>query len=268
MADEDTGAEAPEAAPDPGAQIKATALGEMAKSESIEAYAAERADQDAEAAGKQPSTPPEERVNRYQAALEQARQATDQARQETGLNGEQNGFDAQVEQAALAQEQDRAYEEEITRREKQAADVALYTHKANQELDQHPDFWDRVKATFTAIPPTTEIAQQLLECENGPEIVWRMTQHPDAISELNAMSPKQAERIIAKLDGAIMAERHAARQFASGASVRRTTSAPPPIRPPRGGGAQPPQDLHQLASRGENVGDYIKARQAMEKSRD
>ena len=213
-----------ENASDPGADIKSTALGQMAKAESIENYAAERADQEAEAEGREPSTPPEERVNRYQQVLEQARQETDRARSENGLGGEQNGFDAQVEQAA---------------------DVALYTHKANQELDQHPDFWNQVRATFTALPPTEEIAQQILECENGLEICWRLTQVPAAISDLNAMPPKQAERIIAKLDGAIMAERHAER-----------------------GGANPPSDIRQLAQR-ENATDCIRARQAQEKrSRD
>jgi hypothetical protein len=119
-----------ETARDPGADIKSAALAEMAKSESIESYAAERADQDAEAAGKQPTTPPEERVNRYQAALEQARQETDQARRENGLDGEPNGFDAQVDQAIQAQVQEQELEAEFARREKQGADVALYTHKS------------------------------------------------------------------------------------------------------------------------------------------
>jgi len=253
-----------ENASDPGADIKSTALGQMAKAESIENYAAERADQEAEAEGREPSTPPEERVNRYQQVLEQARQETDRARSENGLGGEQNGFDAQVEQAALAQEQEQALQAELDKREKYGADVALYTHKANQELDQHPGYWEAVKATFTAIPPTTEIAEQIL---NGPEIAWRMCQHPDAISELNAMPPKQAERIIAKLDGAIMAERHAAKRFAAYQQPRRVTQAPPPLRSPRGG-ANPPSDIRQLAQR-ENATDYIRARQAQEKrSRD
>ena len=102
-----------ENASDPGADIKSTALGQMAKAESIENYAAERADQEAEAEGREPSTPPEERVNRYQQVLEQARQETDRARSENGLGGEQNGFDAQVEQAALAQEQEQALQAEL-----------------------------------------------------------------------------------------------------------------------------------------------------------
>ena len=101
MSDENIGGGA-ENASDPGADIKSTALGQMAKAESIENYAAERADQEAEAEGREPSTPPEERVNRYQQVLEQARQETDRARRENGLNSEQNGFDAQVEQAALS----------------------------------------------------------------------------------------------------------------------------------------------------------------------
>jgi hypothetical protein len=130
----------------------------MAKSEDISAYAQERQDQALEEEGKQPVTAPEERVNRYQEALEQARQATDRTRQETGLNGATRetaaSLEAQVEQAALAQEQDRAYEAEMSKREKQAADVALYTYRANQELELHPDYWSRVQATFTANPPT------------------------------------------------------------------------------------------------------------------
>jgi hypothetical protein len=125
-----------------------------------------------------------------------------------------------------------------------------------------------VQATFTANPPTTELAEQILAAEHGPEIVWRMTQHPDAITQLNEMNPREAERLIAKLDGAIAAERHAARVFHQGTMARRMTSAPPPIRPPRGGGAQPPQDLHQLASRGENISDYVKMRRQQEKRRD
>jgi hypothetical protein len=256
-----------ETARDPGADIKSAALAEMAKSESIESYAAERADQDAEAAGKQPTTPPEERVNRYQAALEQARQETDQARRENGLDGEPNDFDAQVDQAIQAQVQEQELEAEFARREKQGADVALYTHKANQELDQHPGFWEAVKATFTAIPPTTEIAEQILSCEHGPEIVWRMCQHPEAIEQLNALPPKEAERMIAKLDGAIMAERQVAKRFAGYSQPRRETRAPPVFKTPSGG-ARPPQDLHQLASRGERADDYVKARRAMDKRRD
>src|SRR6187431_3731627 len=55
-----------------------------------------------EAEGKPPATAPAERVNRYQEALEQARQETDRARSENGLG--RDGFDAQIEQAALAQE--------------------------------------------------------------------------------------------------------------------------------------------------------------------
>jgi len=267
MADEDldTGIEAPEAAPVEAA-IKSTALEQMSKAEDITAYVAERADQELEAEGKPPATAPAERVNRYQEALEQARQETDRARSENGLG--RDGFDAQIEQAALAQEQERAYGQEMSKREKSAADTALYTHKANQELDLHPGYWEAVRATFTANPPTPELAEQILAAEHGPEIVWRMTQHPDAISELNAMSPKEAERIIAKLDGAIMAERHAARVFHQGTMARRVTQAPPPLRQPRGGGAQPPQDLNQLAARSESVAYYIKARQAMDKRRD
>jgi hypothetical protein len=97
MADEDlnAGTEAPEVAPIEAA-IKSTALEQMVKSEDITDYVRERADQELEAEGKPPTTAPEERVNRYQAALEEARQETDKARSENGLGSKHDGFDAQM----------------------------------------------------------------------------------------------------------------------------------------------------------------------------
>jgi hypothetical protein len=252
-----------ETASDPGAAVKSAALDQMSKSEDITAYASERADQAAEAAGEKPATPPEARVSRYQEVLNAARHETSQARQEAGLNGEAQDFDTQVEQAYAQQEAAQARDAELSHAEKYGADVAMYKARAAQLEVEHPEYWSAVQSTFSVIPPTQEIAQQILECEHGPEICWRMSQRPDAIQQLNEMNPREAERIIAKLDGAIMTERQMAKRFAANPQPRRVTNAPPPLRSPRGG-ANPPSDIMRLAQK-DNVGDYIKARRQQEK---
>jgi hypothetical protein len=255
-----------ETASDPGAAVKSIALDQMSKSEDISAYASERADQEAEATGEQPATPPDERVSRYKEVLDLARHETNQARQEAGLNGEGQDFDQQVADAYAQQEAAQARDVEVAEAEKYGADVTAYKMRAAQTEAEHPEYWDAVKSTFSVIPPTQEIAQQLLECEHGPEIIWRMCQHPDAIYQLNEMPPREAERLIAKLDGAIMTEREVAKRFAAH-QPRKISSAPPPMRTPRGA-SNPPSDIMRLAQK-ENAGDYIKARQAQEKrSRD
>jgi hypothetical protein len=251
-------------ASDPGAAVKSVAFDQMSKSEDITAYAAERADQEAEATGEQPTTAPDERVSRYKEALDLARQETRQARQEAGLAPNGQDFDAQVEQAYAQQEAEQARDAELAQAEKYGADVTAYKMRAAQTAAEHPEYWDAVKSTFSVIPPTQEIAQQILECEHGPEIVWRMCQHPDAIQQLNEMNPREAELVIAKLDGAIMAEREVAKRFAANPQPRRVTAAPPIIKSPSGRGANPPSDIMRLAQR-DNVGDYIKARRQQEK---
>jgi hypothetical protein len=79
---------------------------------------------------------------------------------------------------------------------------------------------------------------------------------------------------LAKLEGHIEAEisfasqqRQQQQQWAQEAA-RRTTHAPPPIRSPRGG-ANPPRNVHDLATKGEDASDYVRFRQQQEnRSRD
>jgi hypothetical protein len=260
MSDEniDTGTETTS---DPGADIKAAALAQLGKAEDITAYVAEYKDQEAEAAGEKPATPPEERMDRYRAALEEARQETDRARKEAGLNGDQPvGFDRQMDVAYEAYTAEQEREAELARAEKNGADLATYKMRAAQALNEHPDYWQAVQSTFSVIPPTQEIAQQLLEAEEGPEIIWRMTQNVDALQQLNEMPPKEAEKFLHTLNGHIMAEKAMARRFAANPQPRRMTNAPPPFRVP-GGGANPPTDLHQLAKK-EDATDFVRAYRA------
>jgi hypothetical protein len=251
---------------DPSAAIKSVALDQMSKSEDIMAYASERADQEREAAGEQPSTPPEQRASRYREALDLARQETSQARQEAGLGPNGQDFDSQVEAAYAQQEAEQARDAELARAEKNGADVATYKMRAAQALNEHPDYWEAVQSTFSVIPPTQEIAQQLLEAEEGPEIVWRLTQNLDALQQLNEMPARAAEKFLDKLNGHIMAEKAIARSFAASPQPRRITNAPPVFKSPSGG-ASPPSDAFQLAKRGEDATDYVRWRQQQDKRR-
>src|SRR4029079_18295427 len=156
-----------------------------------------------------------------------------------GLNGKPpDSFDQQFHADYEAEQQRQA---ELAQAEKNGADVATYKMRAAQTLHEHPDYWQAVQSTFSVIPPTQEIAQQLLEAEEGPEMVWRMTQMPDTIEQLNAMPPKEAEKFLHTLNGHIMAEKAMARRFAANPQPRRITNAPPVFKSPSGG-ASPPSD--------------------------
>jgi hypothetical protein len=255
-----------EATPSPATDIQKAALDQMSKAEDISAYAAERADQEREAAGEQPTTPPEERMDRYRAALEEARRETGEVRQQAGLNGDQPGFDQQFDAAPADYEAEQGRQAELAEAEKRGADLATYKMRAAQALNEHPDYWEAVQSVFSVIPPTLEIAQQLLEAEEGPEIIWRMTNNVDALQQLNAMPPREAEKFLHTLNGHIMAEKAMARRFAANPQPRRISNAPPPLRSPSGG-ANPPSDAFQLAKRGEDVTDYVRWRQQQEKNR-
>jgi hypothetical protein len=246
-----------ETASDPAADIKQAALTQLGKAEDITEYVAEYKDQEAEAAGEKPATPPEARMDRYRAALDEARQQTEQARNEAGLSPNGQDFDSQVAEAYAQQEAAQEREAELARAEKNGADLATYKMRAAQALNEHPDYWQAVQSTFSVIPPTQEIAQQLLEAEEGPEMIWRMTQNVDALQQLNEMPPKEAEKFLHTLNGHIMAEKAIARRFAANPQPRRVSAAPPPFRVPSGG-ANPPTDFHQLAKK-EDATDFIKA---------
>jgi hypothetical protein len=90
----------------------------------------------------------------------------------------------------------------------------------------------------------------------------RTTENPEALQQLAQMSPSERSRWLSKLEGHLEAEMRIAQQLQGQQQAwqqeRRTTHAPPPIRPPRGG-ANPPSDLHRMASR-EDVTDYVRMR--------
>jgi hypothetical protein len=117
------------------------------------------------------------------------------------------------------------------------------------------------------------VAQWIIEpgSQAGPQIVEHLSNNPEQWGELAQMPQRYREQALARMEGVLLTQQQFAQQMAqqrpSWQQDRRMTKAPPPIRPPRGG-ANPPSDIHQLASRGESADDYVKARKAMEKKLD
>ena len=122
--------------------------------------------------------------------------------------------------------------------------------------------------------PENKVANWVIDNESAyaPQILEKLADNPQALQELAEMPASQRHRWLGALEGHIAAEQNFARQLQGQQQQwqqeRRTTSAPPPIRPPRGGGAMPPRDAFQLASKGEDVSDYVRMRQQQEKRRD
>ncbi len=149
------------------------------------------------------------------------------------------------------------------------------TAAARVRIDQHfgsnAERKEQITQWHQAMDPQNKVAQWVIETETpfAPQIMERLADNPEALQEIASMPSRQRDRVLGMLEGKIAVEQRYAEQMRGQqqqwAQERRTTQAPPPIRPPRGGGANPPSDLHALASRGENVSDYVRLREQMER---
>ena len=142
MADEiDTGVTPDTASmPDPVAQVRDQALAEMAKDESIEAYAAERQARDAEAEGE--PVDDEARSTRIREALAKAIAETTEARQQNGLD--QPDLDQQYQSAEQEWQQAQAAEVEQESALEQAKAEGRFTAVAEQLKAVNPQAHEQI----------------------------------------------------------------------------------------------------------------------------
>jgi hypothetical protein len=98
----------------------------------------------------------------------------------------------------------------------------------------------------------------------APEILYLMAKDPFSDNSLGILEQVQAAQsdpiAQARLVGALEQVIYVSRKGGS-APMPRATKAPPPLSQVRGG-ANPPRDLHSLASKGDDASDYIKARRS------
>jgi hypothetical protein len=107
--------------------------------------------------------------------------------------------------------------------------------------------------------------EAILHSAAGPQILYEFAKTPEAIEIVNNMSPADASRLIATVEGHIMATEDMKAQAAR-IPPRRQTSAPPPMRTPSGGASKPATSLHELA-RHDNADDYIAERRRQQRAR-
>jgi hypothetical protein len=270
MNDFSDGASAPSSEPAPSSsdpreavinENRAVALGQLAKSESIEGYAQEREDQ-AAAIDRDEELPDNRKSAWYRRA---SKALSDAAAEAQGIrtNGEQQPEfmpqDARPEEYGAPSDP-----VEHARKTGAAMERVKQYFGDNQEAKQHIVDWGQ------AMDPESTVADWLIQNESAvaPQILERLAAHPEGWSQLAQLSPQTRDRWLAKLEGHIEAEisfasqqRQQQQQWAQ-EQQRRTTHAPPIIRSPRGG-ANPPRNITELASKGD-ASDYVKFRRQQE----
>ena len=241
------------------------ALSQLAKDENIEGYAQEREDQ--AAAIDRGEDLPRERANQWYRRAHKA--LTDAANEAAGI--QPNG---QGEQEPSAPPPGYVPGDEAQRGVERARKEGAAQLRVSQYFGNDAEKKQEIINWHDAMDPEHHVAEWVIENESvfAPQILERLSANPEALQQLASMPANQRDRWLGMLEGRIAAETNFAQQMTQQQQQwqqdRRTTKAPPPIRPPRGG-ANPHRDIYGLASKGEDIGDYVKARQQQEKrSRD
>ena len=198
------------------------------KSEDVRDYVAEKTDRDAEERGDPEVNKPfrkQQRLERWQRALSRA--------QSEGQPTENASTENRTSDVAPPSE-GLNREDEI----RSARAEAQFELRAQQFMEKTPDFERRVQETFAVFPAGDALLMAVRDSPHGPELAYLFAQHPEAIDEINSLSPEVAARYIGVIEGRLAHERHAAQQQTS-QPQRRQTKAPPPLSRPSGGAAKP-----------------------------
>lgn len=119
----------------------------------------------------------------------------------------------------------RTAEQQAQKFSKEAQDAAgeAYNQRVNEAVARMPDFVDVVSKADIAISPALQEA--LRDSEKGPDLVYHLAKNPGEAERLNAMSVRQMDREIGRLESTIGAKP------APPPPAARTTNAPPPVKP-------------------------------------
>jgi hypothetical protein len=241
---------------------RSAALGQLAKDENIEGYAQERQDQ-AEAIDEGIDLPHDRQNSWFRRASKALSDAANEARGVRPTSGQE-----QPQPTYIPDE----YRPEPVRDEDYGRKTGVAAERVRAYFGPDVETKQNIIAWSEAMDPQSHVASWLIENESpvpGP-MMSRLKDHPEEWRVIAELPARQRDIALATLQGNLMAEMNFAQRLAqqqqSWGQQHRMSHAPAPIRPPRGA-ANVPQDLRSLASRGESVDDYVKARQAMEKKR-
>lgn len=120
--------------------------------------------------------------------------------------------------AKTAEQQSQKFSQEAS-----TAAGEAYNQRVAETVSRIPDFVDVVSKSDIAISPALQEA--LRDSEKGPDLVYHLAKNPAEAERLNAMSVRQMDREIGRLELTIGAAPKPAPPAA------RITSAPPPVKP-------------------------------------
>jgi hypothetical protein len=99
-----------------------------------------------------------------------------------------------------------------------------YNQRVAETVSRIPDFVEVVSKADIAISPALQEA--LRDSDKGPELVYHLAKNPGEAERLNAMSVRQMDREIGRLETTIVAK-----PAPPAPPAARTTNAPPPVKP-------------------------------------
>jgi hypothetical protein len=230
-------------------------LERMAQSEDISDYAQERQDQ-VEAIDEGKDLPEDRKQGWYRRVSKAIQDATNEAAAVTG----------QARQPIPPSYQSGAQQNTET----YSRNVGSCAERVNQYLRGDQQKRQNITEWHQALDPEGSIADWIIANDSSMagQIMERCAANPEALQTLAGMPPHERSRWLSKLEGHLEAEQRFGQQMAQQQqafqAARRTTQAPPLIKPPRGG-ANPPRDVMDLATRGEDVSAYINQRRQQER---
>lgn len=130
-------------------------------------------------------------------------------------------IDAGVSKGLAKTAQDQA--DKFTQEASSAAGEA-YNHRAKEAQARIPDFVEVVGKSN--VPMSPALQEALLDSDKGPDLVYHLAKNPGLAEQLNAMSVRQMDREIGRLETTI-----GAKAATPPPPAARTTNAPPPAKP-------------------------------------
>lgn len=157
---------------------------------------------------------------------------------------------------AIREEMSQARQQEHQVREAQSKQEVIedFFERTEEVKTKFKDFDDAINGLYGSFGPLPNlIRDKIAEADNGPQILYYLAKNSAAARELYEATPVDALYQIGRLDEKLALP-----------EARKQTKAPPPINSPKGG-ASPPMDVHAIATRSEDIRDYVRARKAMKK---
>ena len=133
-----------------------------------------------------------------------------------------------------------AYRDAVKEQRKTVEELNRATHKIYKEAAKIPEF-DR--DAFDELPLTANMARALIESDEAPKIMAYLSQNPDEVERIAALSPARQAAATLNLEEKVTG------------SGKQTSKAPAPIKPISGERAAPGKSLEK-----QSMAEYLKSR--------